>query len=132
MAGPVAPPLQDLAIEADETRYQQGRITTAGRFARLPVGDLVAALQLETPVRGDLRVSGAWSFVQDGALTGSLNVSRDSGDITIGKDGTLPMQLQALSIAGRVEHAQVSVRASVESALASAVRCQKNIDSPAK
>lgn len=118
--GPFTVRVLDARIEADETRYQQGRITTAGRFARLPVGDLAAALQLKTPVGGDLRVSGAWSFVQDGALTGSLNVSRDSGDITIGKDGTLPMQLQALSIAGRVEHAQVSVRASVESALASA------------
>jgi translocation and assembly module TamB len=109
----------DGRLEADETRYQEGRITTAGRFARLPVGDLAGALGLATPVGGNLRVSGAWSLVQEGSLTGSLNLTRDSGDLTIGKDGTLPMQLQALSISARVDRAQVYLQASVRSALAS-------------
>jgi translocation and assembly module TamB len=109
----------DGRLETDETRYQEGRITTAGRFARLPIGDLAAALRLETPVGGNLRVSGAWSFVQEGTLTGSLNVARDSGDLTVGKNGTLPMQLQALSISARVDRAQLHLQASVRSALAS-------------
>ncbi|MGQ0749995.1 MAG: translocation/assembly module TamB domain-containing protein [Betaproteobacteria bacterium] len=112
--------LLDGRLEADEVRYQEGRLTTAGRFARLPVGDLAAALRLRPPVGGNLRVSGAWSFVQEGTLTGSLNVTRDSGDITIGKNGTLPMQLQALSIAARADRAQIHLQASVRSALASA------------
>ena len=118
--GSLAMRVLDGRLEADETRYQEGRITTSGRFARLPLGDLAGALQLETPVGGNLRVSGAWSFVQDGTLTGSLNLARDSGDLTIGKDGTLPMELQALSISARVDRAQAHLQALVKSALASA------------
>jgi translocation and assembly module TamB len=118
--GPISMRLLDGRLEADESRYQQGRVSTAGRFVRLPVGNLAAALRFNTPVGGDLRVSGAWSFVQNGTLAGSLNAKRDSGDITLGPDSSLPIQLQALSLEGRIDRGQVQFQASLKSAIASA------------
>lgn len=112
--------LLDGRLEVEESRYREGRISTSGRFARLPLANLAGALRLASPVGGDLRVSGAWSFVQDATLAGSLNVKRDSGDITLGPDGSLPMQLQALSIEGRIDKARIEIQASIKSAVASA------------
>ena len=118
--GPFALRLLDGRIDAAETRYEAGRISTKGRYTRLPVLELAAALQVSPRVGGTLRISGDWSFIQDGALTGALSARREAGDITLGPDGSLPIQLRTLAVDARLDAARLEFKAALASALANA------------
>lgn len=113
--------LLDGRIEAAESRYDAGKISTRGEFARLPVLALARALQVAPRVGGTLRLSGAWSLVRDnGALNGLLTARREAGDITLGPDGALPINLRTLAAELRVGADRLDFQATLASALANA------------
>ncbi|HET6492306.1 MAG TPA: translocation/assembly module TamB domain-containing protein [Burkholderiales bacterium] len=108
----------DGRLEVGESRYEEGRLSTKGRFTRLPVGALAAATGAMPGLGGTLRVSGAWSIAQEKMLAGSFTVRRESGDITLGPEGTFPLQLKSLALDGHLRAQQIEFRAALESALA--------------
>jgi translocation and assembly module TamB len=120
MLGRSAIRVLDGRVELEELTYRPGHLSTSGQFSKLPAIRLANVLQREPRVSGDLRLSGAWSLVQDGALTGSLAVKRDAGDIMLGVNGGLPMQLQAFSAQARLDRTRLEIQASIRSATASA------------
>lgn len=110
--------VMDGRVDVDESRYEQGKISTKGRFSGLPAGALATATGV-SPLGGTLRVSGSWAFVLDRAMTGSLSVRRESGDIVLDPAGKIPMQLQNLAIDGRVGAERVDFKAALQSVVAS-------------
>lgn len=66
-------------------------ISTRGRFARLDVAALLAVLQQAPPVATDLKLGGSWNLQMADALSGSLQVQREQGDLTV--RGSKPVAL---------------------------------------
>jgi translocation and assembly module TamB len=117
--GRVALRVLDGRVEAEEIRYQGGRVSTRGRYAQLPVFELARTLQVALPVGGTLRISGEWSLVHAQTVSGGLTVHRDRGDVTLGPDGA-PLELRAFDIQSRIDASALSLQAKLVSALVNA------------
>ena len=117
--GRVALRVLDGRVEAEDSRYENGRLTTSGRYARLPVFDLARTLQVALPVEGTLRISGEWSLVHAETLSGGLTMHRDQGDITLGHEGP-PLELRALEIQSQIDASAINLQAKLSSALVNA------------
>ena len=110
----------DGRLDAEESRYEQGRLSTKGRYSRLPVVELAKAAGVPPRVAGELRLSGDWVFIQDAGLKGSFSAKRESGDLRLGPDGRFPMELRAFSLAARIDSARLEFNASLASTLVNA------------
>jgi translocation and assembly module TamB len=100
--------------------YRKGRLETAGKFVALPVRPLLAIAGGPAAMAGTLRLNGSWSLKNVPQLGGTVTVSRESGDVALGTDGSMQLGLQSLSLDARFEPTGATVQAAVRSALVSA------------
>ena len=100
--------------------YQDGRLTTDGRFADLPVRPLLALAGGPAAMAGTLRINGDWSVRNAPQLAGHVTLSRQAGDVAFGDERGLKLGLQSLSIDARFGNDGTTIQASVRSALANA------------
>ncbi len=100
--------------------YREGRLQTEGKFVALPVRPVLALAGGPAAMAGTLRLNGSWSFKNVPQLSGTVAVSRDSGDVALDADGSMQLGLQSLSVDARFEPKGITLQAAVRSALASA------------
>jgi translocation and assembly module TamB len=65
----------------DELRWQDGRLSSRGEFAALPAAPVLAFTGAAARLSSTLTLAGRWSFAATPRITGSLSVSRESGDL---------------------------------------------------
>jgi len=76
----------------------KGTLQSRGRVERIAMADLLAAPRSPATVRTDLVVSGAWEIRAADALSGSLHLTRDSGDVVMAGDTPLPLEISELRL----------------------------------
>ena len=100
--------------------YESGRLSTAGRFNDVPLRPLLAIAAAPAAMAGTLRLSGNWSITNAPRLTGSISVTRESGDVALGAERNFQLGLQALSANARFTEQGAVFDARVRSAIATA------------
>jgi translocation and assembly module TamB len=98
--------------------YERGRLLTAGRFNDFPLGPILAMTGGPAGVAGTLRLSGEWSIRNAPLLTGTIRVTRESGDMAFVADRTLVVGLQTLVLNADFTQRGASFEGRVASALA--------------
>jgi translocation and assembly module TamB len=76
-----------------ETRWEDGRLASAGEFTGLPLAPLLRMLGDEQVLATDLAMGGRWQLASDPDLRGEIVVARESGDLTLQKPARLPLGL---------------------------------------
>jgi translocation and assembly module TamB len=104
-------------LNVSELRYEKGRVSTAGNFSDLPLGPVLTLAGGPADLAGTLHVEGNWSITNVPALSGSLRVARQSGDVTI---ENFRLRLRALEAAADLDAKGLSFRATLASALGDA------------
>lgn len=100
--------------------YERGRLVTAGRFNDFPLRPLLAITGGPAAVAGTLRLSGEWSVQNAPLLTGTVRVTRESGDMAFVGDRTLVVGLQTLAVSASFTQRGASFEGRLASALANA------------
>ena len=107
-------------LAVKQLSYEQGRLSTAGRFANLPVRPIVALAGGPADMAGTLRLTGNWSLTNVPQITGSIAISRESGDVAFGSDKSMRIGLQALTVTAQLTEREMRFQGRVQSALANA------------
>jgi translocation and assembly module TamB len=97
--------------------YERGRISTAGRFSDMPLKTVLAIAGGPAAMAGTLRMNGQWSVENTRGWTGSLSVNRESGDVALGTDRTLPLGLQTLAVNATLTPEALTAHANIRSAI---------------
>ena len=75
--------IADGRVAIGEFVWDQGRVTTHGRFARIPVASAARLAGRPLPLGSTLVLGGEWSIAAAPRLTGSFSVARENGDIQV-------------------------------------------------
>ncbi len=100
--GPVAARIAGGRFDARESRYENGRLASEGRFSDLPVSTALALAGLAPAAGGTLRVSGAWALTSTPRWNGTIAVRRDSGDVSVDAQRAVPLGLESLGVNARI------------------------------
>jgi translocation and assembly module TamB len=98
--------------------YARGRVRTAGRFSDLPVRPFLVIAGAPADMVGTLRLRGDWSIESTPQLSGSVNIARESGDVTLGTERVVSMGLEALSLNARFTPSGAELKAELRSRVA--------------
>jgi translocation and assembly module TamB len=71
----------DGIVDIGDFVWDEGRITSRGRFTGVPVATVARLAGRELPVRSTLTMGGDWSLAAAPRLTGSVSVHREQGDL---------------------------------------------------
>jgi translocation and assembly module TamB len=104
-------------LTVSQLAYEQGRLATAGRFTDLPLKPVLALAGVPAEPAGSLRVAGRWSVTNAPTLAGSIEVSRQSGDLALEK---FRLGLRALTVRADLGAAGVAFQANLEARLITA------------
>ena len=107
-------------LQVKQLAYDRGRLSTAGSFTELPLRPVLGLAGVAPDAAGTLRLNGTWSISSTPQVTGSIHVSRHSGDVTLGADKTMRIGLQTLAVDAELREQGASVTAQLRSALANA------------
>ena len=77
----------DGTVDIGEFTWDEGRITSRGRFAAVPVATLARLAGRPLPMRSTLTLGGNWSLAAAPRLTGTVSVHREQGDLWLVPDG---------------------------------------------
>ncbi|MDY7575768.1 translocation/assembly module TamB domain-containing protein [Actimicrobium sp. CCI2.3] len=91
-------------------------ISTRGRFARLDVAALLAALKLTPPVATDLKLGGSWNLQMADALSGRLQIQREQGDVTVRGSKPVALGLTRLEAVLDAVDGRLDARVAIEGA----------------
>jgi translocation and assembly module TamB len=117
--GAVAARIGGGRFDAKESRYEQGRLASEGRFNDLPVSSILAFAGLAPAAGGTLRVSGSWALTASPRWNGTVAIRRESGDISIDAHNTVPMGLEAVVADARIANDRIEFRGNLKSRVAS-------------
>lgn len=107
-------------LAVKQLSYEHGRLSTAGRFADVPVRPIVALAGGPADMAGTLRLTGDWSVTNVPQLTGSISIRRESGDVSFGAGKPMRIGLEALTVDARFSGGELRVQGRLRSVLASA------------
>jgi translocation and assembly module TamB len=100
--------------------YERGRLSTAGRFTDLPVRPLLAVAGGPAAMAGTLRLSGHWSIESAPQLTGSVEITRESGDVALGAQRDIALGLHRLALGAKLTEHGATFQAELRSVYANA------------
>lgn len=113
--------LDDFRLQTDNTTLTVEQllsddkgISTRGRFARLDVAALLAALQQSPPVATDLKLGGSWNLQMTDALSGSIRIQREQGDVTVRGSKPVALGLTRLEAALDAVDGRLDARVAIE------------------
>jgi translocation and assembly module TamB len=118
-AGAIAARIAGGRFDAKESRYEQGRLASEGRFSDLPVSTALALAGLSPAAGGSLRVSGSWALKSAPRWNGTVSVRRESGDVAVDADNALPLGLEKLTLDGRIVDDRIEFRGTLQARVAS-------------
>ncbi|MGZ5165631.1 MAG: translocation/assembly module TamB domain-containing protein, partial [Burkholderiales bacterium] len=105
-------------LAVGELNYDRGRFSSSGRLSDLPVRPLVTLAGGPGETAGTLRLNGQWSIRNAPRLSGSISVTRESGDVALGADKSIRMGLQKIALNANFGDQDATFEARVQSALA--------------
>ena len=73
-------------VDIGEFYWDEGRISSRGRFAAVPVANVARFAGRPLPMRSTLTLGGNWSLAAAPRLTGTVSVFREQGDVWLGRD----------------------------------------------
>ncbi len=88
-------------VSIQSVLWQNGKLTTSGELASLPVAPLFAIGGVTAPAT-DLRVAGSWSIAGTAPIRGTVQLRRESGDIVLPGPVALPLGLSELRLDARI------------------------------
>jgi translocation and assembly module TamB len=118
-AGAIAARIAGGRLDAKESRYEQDRFSSEGRFSNLPVSTALALAGISPAAGGTLRLSGSWMLTSAPRWNGTVSVRRDSGDVSVDAGNTLPFGLETLAIDARVVDDRIEFRGALQARVAS-------------
>jgi translocation and assembly module TamB len=118
-AGAIAARIAGGRLDARESRYEQGRLVSEGRFSGLPVSNALALAGISPAAGGTLKVSGEWALTTTPRWNGTVSVRRDSGDVAMDAENALPLGLETLAIDARIVDDRIEFRGALQSRVAS-------------
>ncbi|MEO8675345.1 MAG: translocation/assembly module TamB domain-containing protein [Casimicrobiaceae bacterium] len=71
----------DGTVDIGEFLWDEGRITSRGRFAAVPIATVARLAGRPLPVLSTLTLGGDWSLAATPRLTGTVSVHREKGDL---------------------------------------------------
>jgi translocation and assembly module TamB len=92
-----------VVIAGGELRFDQlsagdGMLSSRGRLERVALAALLPPPGPAASFQTDLVLSGAWNIDAGKALSGSLHLQRDRGDVVLRGDGQLPLEISELRL----------------------------------
>jgi translocation and assembly module TamB len=115
--------------------WNDGRITTHGEFAGVPVASAARLAGVSLPVRSTLKMGGEWSLAAAPRLNGTVKLRREDGDVWLRGDGTgakdLAAGINALEFAARIANDTVDATAMLRSARGGRADAKGSIGLPA-
>jgi translocation and assembly module TamB len=106
-------------LDAKESRYEQGRLVSDGRFNDLPVSTALALAGVSPAAGGTLRMSGSWAFTSTPRWNGTVSIRRESGDVAVDADNALPLGLETLTLDARMVDDRIEFRGALRARVAS-------------
>ncbi|GAA4034250.1 translocation/assembly module TamB domain-containing protein [Actimicrobium antarcticum] len=89
-------------------------IVTRGRFTQLEVASLLALQQPAPPIASDLQLGGEWNLTIAEAISGSVRVRREMGDLTMRGNAPVALGLSQLDAVIDAVDGRLSARLKVE------------------
>jgi translocation and assembly module TamB len=118
-AGPVVARIAGGRLDAKESRYEQGRLASEGRFSDLPVSAALTLAGLPPAAGGTLKVSGSWALTSAPRWNGTVSVRRESGDVSVDARNAVPLGLEALTADARIVNDRIEFRGVLKARVAS-------------
>ncbi len=107
------------SADIGEFVWDEGRITSSGSFAAVPLATLARLAGRALPLRSTLTLKGDWSVAATPRLDGTLHVARDGGDVYATDADTVDparaLGIAALDLSARFAADSVDARASMRS-----------------
>jgi translocation and assembly module TamB len=85
-------------VHLAEFAWDDGRITTSGRFTQVPVAAVARLAGTPLPFVSTLTLIGEWSLTAAPRINGTLNLRREGGDVWIMRDAAIDSTKTALGI----------------------------------
>ncbi|HVN34531.1 MAG TPA: translocation/assembly module TamB domain-containing protein, partial [Casimicrobiaceae bacterium] len=105
--------------------WEDGRITTRGTFAGVPVTTVAKLAGVKLPFVSTVTLGGEWSLAAAPTLNGSVAIRREQGDLVFGADTGLSAADRAL----RVSSAELTARFADDALAASAsIRAERGFN----
>ncbi|WP_409482672.1 translocation/assembly module TamB domain-containing protein [Noviherbaspirillum sp. ST 5-3] len=100
-------------IAVDQFARDANGIATRGRIERLQLAEILRHINPSPPVNTDLQMGGEWDVRIADALSGSIKLRRDSGDVTVLGNAPVTLGLQTLTAEANAAngHLQLQLRA---------------------
>ena len=74
-------------VDIDEFVWDEGKVTSGGRFASVPVATVARLAGRPLPLLSTLTLGGEWSLAATPKLSGTVSVHREEGDLWLVRDG---------------------------------------------
>jgi translocation and assembly module TamB len=78
----------DGSVDIGEFSWDEGRITSRGKFAAVPVATVARLAGRPLPMHSTLTLGGGWSLAAAPRLTGTVFVHREQGDLWMVRNGS--------------------------------------------
>jgi len=110
-------------VDIGEFSWDEGRITSRGRFAAVPVATVARLAGRPLPMRSTLTLGGNWSLAAAPRLTGTVSVYKEQGDLWLARESdaataNLAAGITELEMNARVQDDAVQATAKFRSARA--------------
>ncbi len=76
----------DGTVDIGEFAWDEGKITSRGRFAAVPTASVARLAGRPLPVHSTLTLGGEWSLAAAPRLTGTVSIHREQGDLWLARD----------------------------------------------
>jgi translocation and assembly module TamB len=117
--GKLAVRVADGHLDANEIRYEEGRVASQGRFSDLRASVVLALAGFSPEAGGTVRLAGAWTLASEPRWNGTVSIRRQSGDLSLAPKNAVPLGLDVLTLDARIVDDRVDFRGALRARAAS-------------
>jgi translocation and assembly module TamB len=89
-------------VNLGDTRYDRGTLASSGSLTGVSAGKLLEWMQIAAPVQTSVQLGGRWNIAAKEHVNGSLELHRESGEVSIAVDEQ-QLALQVAQLAARID-----------------------------
>ena len=117
-AGKLAMRVAGGRLDANEIRYDEGRIASQGQFSGLRARVLLALAGLSPEAGGTMQLAGSWALASEPRWNGTVSIRRQSGDLSLAPKEAMPLGLETLTLDARIVDDRVNFRGALRARVA--------------